>query len=56
MHSTHDQEKPVVAERFIRILMNKIFKFVTSITENLHIDKLGDIVNEYNNTYPRTLK
>ena len=29
---------------------------MTSISENVYIDKLDDIVNEYNNTYHRTIK
>ena len=29
---------------------------MTSISKNVYIDKLDDIVNEYNNTYPRTIK
>ena len=28
---------------------------MTSISKNGYINKLGDIVNEYNNTYPRTI-
>ena len=56
MYSAHHEEKLAAAERFIRVLKNKIFKYVTSITENRYIAKLGDIVNEYNNTYLRTLK
>ena len=28
-----------------------LLKYMTSITKNVHIDKLDDIVNEYNNTY-----
>ena len=27
-----------------------------SISKSVYIDKLGDIVNEYNNTYHRTIK
>ena len=27
---------------------------MTSISKNVHIDKLDDIVNQYNNTYHRT--
>ena len=56
MYSTHDEEKSFVAERFIRTLKNKIFKHVTSISKNVYIDKLDDLVNEYNNTYHRTFK
>ena len=29
---------------------------MTSILKNVYIDKLDDIVNEYNNTYHRTIK
>ena len=29
---------------------------MTSISKKLYIDKLDDIVNEYNNTYHRTIK
>ena len=56
MYSTHNEEKSVVAERFIRTLKNKIYKYMTSISKNVYIDKLDDIVNEYNNTYHRTIK
>ena len=55
MHSTHNAGS-VVAERFIRTLKNKIYKYMTSISKNVYIDKLDDIVNEYNNTYHTTIK
>ena len=29
---------------------------MTSISDNVYIDKLDDIVNEYNNTYHRVIK
>ena len=29
---------------------------MTSVSTNFYIDKLGDIVNKYNNTYQRTVK
>ena len=56
MYSTHNQGKSVVAERFIRTMKNKINKYMTSISKNVYIEKLDDIVNEYNNTYHRTIK
>ena len=56
MYSTHNEGKSVVAERFIRTIKNKIYKHMTSISKNVHIDKLDDIVNEYNNTKHRTTK
>ena len=56
MYSTHNEGKSVVAERFIRTIKNKIYKDLTSISKNVYIDKLDDIVNEYNNTKHRTTK
>ena len=56
MYSIHNEGKSVVAERFIRTLKNKIYKYMTFISKNLCIDKLNDIVNEDNNTYHRTIK
>ena len=56
MYSTHNEGKSVVAERFIRTLKNNIYKYMTSISKNVYIDKLDDIANEYNNTYHRTIK
>ena len=56
MYSTNNEGKSVVAERFIRTLKNKIYKYITSISKNVYIDKLNDIVNEYNNTYHTTIK
>ena len=48
--------KKLFAERFIRTFMAKIYKYMSSISKNVYIDKLDDIVNEYNNTYHRTIK
>ena len=56
MYSTHNEGKSVVAERFIRTIKNKIYKYMTPISKNVSIDKLDDIVNEYNNAYHRTIK
>ena len=56
MYSMHNEGKSVVAERFIRTLKTKIYKYMTSVWKNVYIDKLDDIVNEYNNTYHRTIK
>ena len=56
MYSTHNEGKSVVAERFIRTLKSKIYKYMTSISKNVYINKLDDIVDEYNNTYHTTIK
>ena len=50
------QHTTVFAERFIRTLKSKIYKHMTSISKNVYIDKLDDIVNEYNNAYHTTTK
>ena len=47
MYSTHNEGKPVVAERFIRTIKNKIYKHMTSISKNVYI---------INNTKHRTTK
>ena len=46
MYSTHNEGKSVAVERFIRIIKNKVYKYMTSISKNVYIDKLDDIVNE----------
>ena len=56
MCSTYNEGKSVVAERFIRTLKNKIFKHMTTISKNVYIDVLNDIVNKYNNTVHKTIK
>ena len=56
MYSIDNEGKSVAAERFIRTLKNKFYKYMTAISRNVYIDKLDDIVNEYNNTYHRTIK
>ena len=56
MYSTHNERKFVVVEKFVRTLKNKIYKYITSISKNVYIHKLDDIVNKYNNTYHSTIK
>ena len=50
MYSIHNKGKSVVAERFIRTLKNKIYKYITSISKHVYI------VNKYKNAYHRTIK
>ena len=54
--STHNKQKSVISERFIRTLKNKVYKDMTSISKDVYIDKLGEMVNKQNNTYHRTVK
>ena len=56
MYSTQNEGNSVVAATFITTLKNKIFKYITPISENVYIDKSDDIVNKYNNTYHDAFK
>ena len=54
--STHNKQKSVISESFIRTLKNKVYKYMTSISKDVYIDNLDEIVNKQNNTYHRTVK
>ena len=65
MYSTHSEKNSVVAERFISTLKTKIYKYIYkyitntnkfSVSKNVYIDKLDDIVNKHNNTYDKIIK
>ena len=56
MYSIHSEGKSVVAERFMRTLKTKIYKHMTSVSKNVYINKLDDMVEEDNNTYHRAIK
>ena len=55
MYSTHNEGKSV-AERFIKTLKNKIYKYMTATSKNVYFNILNDIVNEYNNNTIKPLK
>ena len=44
MHSTHNKRNSVVAETFIRTLKNKIYKYMTSNSKKVYINKVAGIV------------
>ena len=56
MYSTHNGERSIITEGFIRRLKNKIDKYITLISKIVYIDKLDDEVNKYNNTYHKRIK
>ena len=56
MYSTHKEWKSIPAEKFVRTLEKKIYKYMTSILKNVYIDKLNNIVNTFSNTYYSTIK
>ena len=56
MYSTNKEGMSVVAERFIRTLKIRFTNIWQLCQKNVRVDKLSDIVNEYNNTYHSTIK
>ena len=57
MYSKHNEGKFVVAERFIRTLKNKIYKYMASVSKNVYINKLDDIVRTfYKKELQKTMK
>ena len=57
MCSTHNEGKSVVAEIFIKLTVkNEIYKYMTSVSKSVYIDKLDHIVNKYNNIYRNIIK
>ena len=56
MYSTYNEGNAIVIERFTRTLKHKIFKHITAVSKNVYFDVLDDIVDNYNNTYHRTIK
>ena len=56
MYSTYSEGESVVAEGFTKTLKNETYKHMTATSKNVYFDVLDDIVDEYNNTYHRTIK
>ena len=56
MYSMYNEGKSVVAERFIRTLKNKLYKYMTATGKNVYYDVLDDVVKKYNNTEHSTIK
>ena len=46
MYSINNEAKSVFVEKFIRTSNTKIYKYITSISKNVYIDKLGEEVND----------
>ena len=56
MYSTFNEDKSVVAERFIRTLKNELDKHMMATGKNVYYDVLDDVINGYNNTKDNTIK
>ena len=56
MYSTFNEEKSIVAERFIKTFKNKIFKHMKTVSKSAYFDVLVDIFNKYNNPVHGSIK
>ena len=51
-----NEEKQVLTEKVSRILKNKTYKYLNSLSRYVCINILNYIVDEYSNTYHRSIK
>ena len=56
LYSTENEEKSSIAERWIRTMKEKMFKYFTDYNTNKYIDVLPDLVEDYNNTVHSSTK
>ena len=56
MSSTHYEGKSVVTERFTITLKNIFYKYMTSASKNIYINKLDDVLNKYNKACHSAIK
>ena len=56
LYSTENEEKSSVAERWIRTMKEKMWKYFTDNNTYTYIDILPDLVRDYNNTKHSTIK
>ena len=56
MYLTYNEGKSAVAERFIRNLKNRIYKYMNSILKNMYTNKINDIVNKNSKRHIAKLK
>ena len=56
LYATENEEKSSIAERWIRTMKEKMFKYFTDNKTNKYIDVLPDLVEDYNNTVHSSIK
>ena len=56
LYATENEEKSSIAERWIRTMKEKMFKYFTDYNTNKYIDALPDLVEDYNNTVHSSTK
>ena len=49
VYLTHNEGKFILAERFMKTLKTKIYKYMTLISKKIYIDKLDEIKIKWNN-------
>ena len=50
------KENPLLLKDSLGHKKNKIYRYMTSVSRNVYIDKLDDMANKYNNAYHRKIK
>ena len=55
-YSTNCKDKPVIAERFIRILKDKMYEYMAAVQKNMYISKLPKIVKNTTTLLMKQLK
>ena len=55
MYPIHKEENSVVAERFIRILKHKTYRYIMGLSKNIYLDVLDDFVDKYKSTFRTTV-
>ena len=53
--SAHNEGRSVVAEPFGRTLKKKVYKYITAISKNALVNKLPELIKEYNSTIQRSI-
>ena len=56
LYATENEEKSSIAERWIRTMKEKMFKYFTDNSTYTYIDVLPDLVEDYNNTVHSSTK
>ena len=56
LYATENEEKSSIAERWIRTMKEKMFKYFTDNNTNKYIDVLPNLVEDYNNTVHSSTK
>ena len=56
MYWTENEEKSSVVERWNRTIKSKMWKYFTKYRTGVYIDILPSLIEEYNNTYHRSIK